>query len=212
MTGRGRRRGLLVAIEGGDGAGKSTLQRRLIARLRKRGLRVIGRREPNDAALGRDAQEAAARDAWSGAVYFTLDRYRARPRLARDLRQADIVISDRSFYSTLAYQGSALARPLRERLEEMQALATIRPDRVLLLDLPASEALRRLRARGQARSPLERHRTLDRVRRAYRALALQKKWLVLDARQPLPRLAEQAEQYVVHSVSVNAPRRPRRRS
>jgi dTMP kinase len=212
MARRITRRGRLVAIEGGDGAGKSTLQRSLISRLRKRGYRVIGRREPNDPQLGRYAQEASVRDPWSGAVYFTLDRYRARPNLERDLRRADFVITDRSLYSTLAYQGSVVAAPLRTRLEAMQALATIVPDRVLLLDLPSAEALRRLRMRGGPSSPLERRRTLERVRRAYRRLARQRDWLVLDARLPMRLLAEAAERYVVDPVRAPGSRRTRRRS
>ncbi|MFZ0892835.1 MAG: dTMP kinase [Thermoplasmata archaeon] len=212
MVRRKARRGLLVAIEGGDGAGKSTLQRYLISRLRKRGYRVLGRREPNDPELGRYAQQASVRDPWSGAVYFSLDRYRARPTLERDLRRSNIVISDRSLYSTLAYQGSALAKPLRAHLEEMQALATILPDRVILLDLPPTEALRRLRGRGRARSPLERRRTLERVRRAYRRLARQRDWLTLDARRSRRLLAEAAERYLVDSALAPATRRRRRPS
>ncbi|MFZ1023712.1 MAG: dTMP kinase [Thermoplasmata archaeon] len=212
MARRIARRGLLIAIEGGDGAGKSTLQRRLISRLRKRGFRVVGRHEPNDPELGRYAQEASVRDPWSGAVYFTLDRFRARASLDRDLHRAHVVISDRSLFSTLAYQGSVLAKPLRSRLELMQAVATILPDRVILLDLPAPQALGRLRGRKRARSPLERRRTLERVRRAYRGMARARDWLVLDARQPTRLLAEDAERYLVDSVLRPARRRTRRRS
>jgi dTMP kinase len=210
MSGSTMRRGILLAIEGGDGAGKSTLQRRLIARLRRRGLRVIGRREPNDPLLGRLAQAAAIRDPWAGAVYFTLDRYRARASLERDLVRADVVVSDRSLFSTIAYQGSALTKSQRSRLEEMQSLATVPPHRVILLDLPPSVALLRLRGRKRLRSPLERRKTLTRVRRAYRALARDRSWLLLDAREPTRLLAESAERYAVASLPPAGDRRRRR--
>jgi dTMP kinase len=210
MTVRGGQRGLLVALEGIDGSGKSSLQRRLISRLRKRGLRVMGRHEPNDSYLGRYAQQASLRDAWTGAVFFTLDRYRARPNLLRDMRRSDVVVTDRSLYSTVAYQGSMLSPRARSRLMEMQSDATVLPDRVILLDLPPSEARPRLRKR-HALAPLERRQTQERVRRTYRKLARHQGWLVLDARQSPLLLSEAAERYVLAALS-NRPARRRRRS
>jgi len=187
MTGartRGHRRGLLVALEGIDGAGKSTLLTALGQALRRRGYSVRLRREPVDPLLGRLAQEAGAKDPWTGAVYFTVDRHLAAPRLRADLRRYDLVLTDRSFYSTVAYQGSRLPRRDRLRLEQLQRRATVVPDRVVLLDLPAGWLARRLSTRARARGPLERARILGRVAVAYRALARRDAWLVLDARQP----------------------------
>jgi dTMP kinase len=179
-----RGRGRLIAIEGIDGAGKSTLTAALGRALRQRGYTVRLRREPSDPTIGRLAQAAAARDPWTGAVYFTVDRHLAAPRLRADLRRYDLVLSDRSFYSTLAYQGSRLPSRERRRLEELQRRATPAPDAVVLLDLPSSWLARRLRVRGSARGPLERTRSLVRVARAYRDLARRYRWVVLDARQP----------------------------
>jgi dTMP kinase len=178
------RRGLLVALEGIDGAGKSTLLSGLGRAMRRRGYAVRLRREPADPTIGRLAQQAGARDPWTGAVYFTVDRHLAAPHLRSDLRRYDLVLSDRSFYSTLAYQGSRLSRPDRARLEELQRRATVAPDLVLLLDLPPSWLGRRLGRRGTARGPLERARTLAGVARAYRRLARRDGWVVLDARRP----------------------------
>jgi dTMP kinase len=182
------RRGVLVALEGIDGAGKSTLLRPLAAALRRRGLRVVVRREPVDPHLGGLAQRASVRDPWSGAVYFMLDRFLARPALERDLAGADVVISDRSLYSTLAYQGSALRAPAVRRLEALAPQATILPDRVVWLDLAPGDALARLGRRGRLRGPLERRRTLTRVATRYRTLARRGGWIVLDAGRPTPEL------------------------
>ncbi|MGA7476478.1 MAG: dTMP kinase [Thermoplasmata archaeon] len=180
MTGRGR--GTFLVLEGIDGVGKSTLLRTLARALRRRGLSVAVRREPADPRLGALAQSAAAEDPWTGAVYFTVDRQIAFPDLERDLREHDVVLQDRSFYSTLAYQGSALPPRDRRRLTELQRAATRAPDRVVLLDLDPAEAVRRLGGRALERGPLERLRTLRRVARAYRALARSHRWQVLDAR------------------------------
>ncbi len=185
-------RGRLVALEGIDGAGKSTLLRALGRALRRRGFSVRLRHEPVDPTIGRVAQEAGARDAWTGAVYFTVDRHLAAPGLRRDLRRFDVVLSDRSFYSTLAYQGSTLTPRERRRLAELQRRATVEPDQVLLLDLPASWLERRLRRRAGTRGPLERSRALARVAASYRAIARQRRWRTLDARRSSTQLVGDA--------------------
>lgn len=206
---KGPRRALLVALEGIDGAGKSTLARRLAAAWRRRGYSVRLRREPSDPRIGRLAQQAGALDAWTGAVYFTVDRHLARVALERDLRRHDIVLTDRSFFSTLAYQGSLLGTAERRRLSALEREATVSPDRVVLLDLPVERALprvgRRVASGRGARGPLERRRTLGRVAGAYRALARQYRWVVLDARRTPRAILEEALERIV----LPAPRRRR---
>lgn len=206
----GRRRGIFLVLEGIDGVGKSTLLHTLARSLRRRGLSVAVRREPADPRLGALAQAAAAEDPWTGAVYFTVDRHLAAPALERDLRSHDVVIQDRSFYSTLAYQGSALPPRDRRRLAQLQRSAAREPDRVLLLDLPPSEALRRLGGRDRQRGPLERERTLQRVARAYRSLARSRRWRLLDARAPPAELLRQALEGLGRPVPSRR-RRPGRR-
>ncbi|MHB1434762.1 MAG: dTMP kinase [Thermoplasmata archaeon] len=173
-------RGLLVALEGIDGSGKSTLARRLAASLRRRGYSVRLRREPNDPNLGRLAQSAGAVDSWAGAVYFTVDRYAARPGLSADLRRHEVVITDRSFYSTLAYQGSRLTTAERRRLRDWTVRATYRPDLVLWIRLSPETAIGRIAVRSPARDPLETKRRLRDVDRAYRQLARRHRFVRLD--------------------------------
>ena len=201
-----RRRGLLVALEGIDGAGKSTLLVGLGRALRRRGYRVRLRREPVDPTLGRLAQEAGRRDPWTGAVYFTVDRHLAAPRLREELSRYDLVLSDRSLYSTLAYQGSRLPARDRRRLEELQRAATVAPDLVLLLELPTSWLARRIGGRGSERGPLERAELLAGVARAYRRLARRDRWTVLDARQPPGELLAEAVRAVEHRRRRRRPR------
>lgn len=199
--------GRLIAVEGIDGAGKSSLVRALGRTLRRGGWSVASRREPADPTLGALAQAAAVRDPWTGGIYFTIDRHLAREALDRALAHHDVVLTDRSFYSTLAYQGSALPPRDRRRLAKLQSDATIFPDRVVLLDLDPRVAVRRLGARALRRGPLERIRVLRRVARAYRSLARRQKWIVVDARAPT---AETARNVVAQIRGSLAPPRRRR--
>lgn len=198
-------RGRLVAVEGIDGAGKSTFVDLLGRALRRDGLRVALWREPSDRALGRRAQLLGSQDPWASALLFTVDRARAAPRLEARARRVDVVVSDRSFYSTLAYQASALPPRAATALRRLQPRVARVPDRVVWLRLAPTIALARVAARRQARAPLERRRTLERVHRAYARLARSGGWIVLDARQPPERLVAEARRRLGRAVV----RRPR---
>jgi dTMP kinase len=212
MKRRRRRRGRLVALEGIDGAGKSTLALAIASSLRRRGFSVALRHEPSDPKLGSLAQNVSRDDAWSGAVYFTVDRYIARPALERALSTHDVVLTDRSFYSTLAYQGSILAPREARRLKELEQTATREPDQVILLEIPSRAALRRLGGRRRTRGPLEQRATLERVARAYRALARDPRWVVLDARAPVRDLVREALARLRLPRPTRRGARPRRRT
>lgn len=204
-----KRLGLLVALEGIDGSGKSTLIRRLASRLRRRGYSVRLRREPSHPELGKRAERAAATDPWTGAVYFTLDRWVALPGLRADLPRFDILLTDRSFYSTLAYQGSRLSIASRRRIEGWTDTVTVRPDLVIWIRLPPSEAIRRLKARSSKRAPLEEARRLREVDRAYERLAKRYRFVRLDGQGPLEETLDRA---LTAIEERRPPRRPRGRS
>ena len=208
MTTRLRTRGALVALEGIDGAGKSTLQSELVRRLSARGWKVARWREPTDRRLGRIAQRLATDDPWAAALEFTLDRRIARTRLERLLARNDLVISDRSFFSTLAYQGSLLSPSAQRSLAVLQRAATREPDRVVLLDLAPERAMARVARRGATRAPLERRRTLRRVAASYRRFASERRWWREDATAPLPEVADRIERRLLRwrSPSRGSPR------
>jgi dTMP kinase len=201
-----RPRGRLVVLEGIDGSGKSTLADGLARRWRSRGRRVARWHEPTDANLGARAAEVGSSDPWTAAMLFTLDRALARADLEALLRSSD-VIADRSFYSTLAYQGTLLPPAIRRRLEALERATALEPDVVALLDLEPELALQRIGQRGGNRSRFERLATLRRVARAYRRFAKTEHWPVLDARRPPAELLESADRALADRRSQRAVRR-----
>ncbi len=133
--------GLLIAIEGIDGAGKSTLARRLATTLEAAGARVVLSKEPTNGPWGTQLRQSAATGRLSAdeeAELLIRDRHEHVDTLiAPALARGDIVILDRYFPSMLAYQGAA-GLPLDDLLER-NAFAP-RPDVLLLLDLPRPPA------------------------------------------------------------------------
>ncbi|CAN5687300.1 dTMP kinase [soil metagenome] len=191
------RRGLLITLEGPDGAGKSIQASLLAERLVAAGARVALTREPGGTALGERIREllldvdAGPRDPLADAMLFNAARRQLvadvlRPALADGL----VVICDRFTDSTLAYQGYGAGAPL-DTLAALAALSTdgLRPDRTVLLDLPAEVGL--ARRRGGDAAQLTRfeldaqhdRRFHERVRHGFLELAGDEpdRWRVVDA-------------------------------
>ncbi|MCL4324796.1 MAG: dTMP kinase [Candidatus Thermoplasmatota archaeon] len=171
------RKGLLVTIEGIDGAGKSTLLRELGPSLSSAGFKNTLVSEPSEGFYGKLARSTAARDPVVGALLFTLDRKETRPELEQLLRRNDVVLQDRSFYSTLAYQGAVLSPAMRQALDVLEREVARAPDLVLLLHGPVTVALGRIRGRARKREPLEKERLLRAVQHRYLLLAKAEKRL-----------------------------------
>ena len=206
-VGAGRPRGLLVALEGIDGSGKSSLARRLAALWRRRGWRVALAREPADPGLASAALRQARGDPWSAAMLFTLDRALSAERLSRALATHDAVVQDRSFYSTLAYQGVDLPPRARSRLASLQRRFAVLPDRVVWLELAPEAALARVAARGRTPAPTERLRVLARVDREYRRLARGARWDRFGADRPLDELVTAVDRALAPRIGRRLARR-----
>jgi dTMP kinase len=104
--------GFYLALEGGEGAGKTTVVRLLEESLSERGETVVSVREPGTTALGDEIrrlvlhwQEMAP---WAEAMLFAAQRAQLIAEIVGPaLTRGDFVITDRSLYSSLAYQGVA---------------------------------------------------------------------------------------------------------
>jgi dTMP kinase len=147
-------RGFLVALEGVDGSGKTTQAELLAASLEKDGRKVVLTREPSNGPASQKlrAYFASPSRHWSPAEELQLfmeDRREHVDQVIKPpLKRGKVVITDRYYYSSVAYQGSLGLDP-NDILAANEACAP-RPDLVFLLDLPVTEALARLPKKGKA--------------------------------------------------------------
>ncbi len=165
-----RRRGLLIVLEGIDGSGKTTQARRLLRRLRRRGFRAAFFREPTRGRWGREIKRQAARaDSLTPEQELDLFVKDRRENVERNLRPAlaagKVVVLDRYYFSTIAYQGAKGLDPGRiRRLNESFAVP---PDLVVVLDVDAGAGLARIRGRKTRDELFEREDYLVRVRKIF---------------------------------------------
>lgn len=191
-------KGQLITLEGGEGAGKTTLMNALALYLTKKGIEVTTTREPGGTDLGAHLRRFILNmDLVPKAELFLFlaDRAQHVATVVRpSLERGDIVLCDRYIDSTLAYQG--VARHLDQAfLEQLCLFATDRllPHLTLLLDLPPSEGLKR--APRDDRIEQEALVFHERVREGFLALAKGNKdrFLMLDATQPFETVLTQAK-------------------
>jgi dTMP kinase len=162
--------GVLIALEGIDGAGTTTQARRLAAALRARQGAVHLTREPSDGPIGRlirDMLAGAHRPvgATTMGLLFAADRAdhlhrEVEPALAR----GEIVVSDRWYHSSLAYQGTEEERAWIRTLN-LRARA---PELTVLLDVDPAVAAQRRAADGRPDELYDELETQTRVAQGYR--------------------------------------------
>lgn len=147
-----------ITLEGGEGAGKSTQARRLIAALEQRGVACIATREPGGSPGAEDVRKllvSGETERWD-ALTETLLMFAARAdHVAKTIKPAldshKWVVCDRFTDSTYAYQGAGRGVP-RETIRRLESLVlgTFKPDFTLVLDLPVDAARARLSGPGRA--------------------------------------------------------------
>jgi dTMP kinase len=191
-----RAAGRFVVIEGGDASGKSTQAALLVERLRGLGRDVVLTFEPGATEAGAAIRELLLHSAGSieplaETLLLAADRAQevadiVRPALARG---ADVV-SDRYVPSSLAYQGVGRGLGI-EKVEKLNRWATggLEPDVVVVLDVDDAVAASRRAVPGDRleRAGAEFHAA---VRNAYRSLAAERGWALVDGNADVDVVAE----------------------
>lgn len=185
-------RGTFITIEGGEGAGKSTMTARIADWLERRGRRVVQTREPGGTELAETIRGIlldTRNHELSGLAELLLmfaSRAQHLEQLIRPaLGRGDTVLCDRFTDATWAYQGGGRGLPA-EQIGALERLVhgDLQPDLTLLLDLPVEQGLARASRRSASdRFEQESAAFFERVRRAYleRAAAQPGRFVVIDA-------------------------------
>jgi len=184
-----------IALEGGDGSGKSTVAAAIAAHLEAAGAEVLVVREPGGTPLGEVVRglllDSDSLDVWAEVFLFAAQRAElAREVIAPALDSGKWVVSDRTYYSSIAYQGRG--RGLGEvevREINEKGLDGVLPDHVFILDVDPETALgRQHRADRIGKQGIE---FQEKVRASYLGLAeTDSKVVVLDGSLSVDKLVE----------------------
>jgi dTMP kinase len=187
-------KGFFISLEGGEGAGKSTQNKRIVDWLSARGKLVVEAREPGGTIVSEQIRRVLldTRNAGLNATAELLLMFAARSQLVQEvilpaLAEGKVIVCDRFADASYAYQGGG--RQLGAEtvaIVEKLVLKNLQPDLTLLFDVTVEQGMKRVASRGEAdRFEIESVRFFERVRRAYleRAANNPQRFSIIDASQ-----------------------------
>lgn len=194
-------KGVFIVLEGIDGTGKSTISKKLRAWLEEKGREVVLTAEPTGDWLGMAVRRANNEDLdpRTESLLFTADRCQHTLRIEEMLKKGKVVICDRYYGSTVAYQGAALEKDMGDNavswLLNLNGPVIRHPDVTILLTSEPKVAMRRVGNRGVP-SKFEREGYLGKVQDNYLMLAREAKWTVIDSSGKLGEVLESVKKAV----------------
>lgn len=195
-------RGLLVVLEGIDGAGKSTQIRRLQMLAQALGFECLASREPTYGQYGKRLRDSAASGRLSRQEehqLLLLDRREHLDTLVQPaLARGAVVLLDRYYFSSIAYQaGPGLSA---EQIRADNEAFAPPPDLLLILDLPVEVGLARIGARGDRPNAFEAVATLQHCREVYRSFSDEPYARLIDASGDADAVTAQASAALVRAL------------
>jgi len=184
---------MFIVLEGIDGTGKSTQVKRLATHLESLGHTVITSREPTDGPWGTLLRNSASTGRLSPQEEletFLKDRQQHVNELIQpSLQKGHIVILDRYYFSTMAYQGARGFDP-NEIRRTNEAFAPI-PDLLFILDIDVDTALTRIGSRGDTANQFEQRNNLQRCRDIFLSLKNEPFVRIIDTNQTIDNVTQQ---------------------
>jgi dTMP kinase len=164
--------GFLIAIEGIDGAGKSTLVASVEKSLEAMKLQVVRTKEPTAGHWGQMLRDSASTGRLSleeEVEAFIKDRKgHVETVIYPALREGQVVIVDRYYFSNMAYQGARGMDP--EELMRRNELFAPEPDLLVVVDVDPKLGLERIKTRGDTANHFEKIESLERARAIFNAV------------------------------------------
>lgn len=205
-------KGLFVALEGNDGAGKTTAAQALLKRLKKEGFDVVLSREPGGPAISEqirsillDPANKAMNPKTEALLYAASRTQHFYEVIQPALNEGKIVLCDRFLDSSIAYQGYGrnLGQNAIEEINDF-GLNHQRPDLTLFFKVPLSVSQKRMEKRGNLdRLDAESLGFHQRVREGFDVLstAHPEKTIIIDAQKSPEEVADQAYQAILDFIS-----------
>lgn len=194
--------GAFIVFEGIDGAGKTTVSGMVAKRLLSDGFKPIQTAEPSGGFVGKIIREGRPDVSQLTEAYlFCADRADHTEKVSGLAADGWVVLCDRYFASTIAYQSASLNGDSEDVgwLIDLSKPFTGKPDATILLDIDPTVAMERAKSRGEPLSKFENTRYLEQVRRNYLDLADRFGFSVVDASRPVEEVAEEVYK-IVRSV------------
>jgi len=194
------KKGMFICIEGIDASGKTTQAKLLVKNLNKKGYEAIYTSEPTRGFFGQILRQRILYGnkrvpAVIEALLFALDRLEhVEKEIEPALKKGKIIVSDRYFYSSIAYQGAAGLDPAW--IEEINKWA-VKPDLAIYLDVPAEVVIKRL---GKKRSVMETLENQRKVREVYLRLVNEGKLMLIDGNRSVKEIGEEILQVVLERL------------
>ena len=188
---------MFITFEGIDGVGKSTQLNLLQGFLESLGHTVIKTLEPGGTELGQEIRHLLLHrkgdvSPRAEALLYAADRaHHVATKIRPALADGKIVLADRYFDSSVAYQGAARDLNVEEvRNISLWAVDGLIPDLTVLLDLDAAEAVTRRAKTGTEPDRLEREKVdfFERARAEYLKRSSEPRFLVIDATMPIDQI------------------------
>jgi dTMP kinase len=196
--------GIFIAFEGGEGTGKSTQSKLLAEWLEQESESVVLTREPGGTDLGKDLRkillghETGVISPRAEALLYAADRAHHVYSVIRPaLERGDVVITDRYFDSSAAYQGAGrILNPAEVARISRWATESLYPTLTILIDVPAEIGLGRLQSRDRLEA--ESNDFHERVRQEYLQIATMdpERYFVVDGTQPVDEIHGQITERV----------------
>lgn len=192
-----KRKGIFIVIEGIDGAGKTVVALEIVERIKRLGIEVIYTHEPYTSPFSKALKQLSEKclDPELEALALAADRYiHVKEVIEPALNKGIIVISDRYYYSSIAYQGAKGASI--KWIETLNNWAPD-PDLAIYLDVEPEEGLRR-RASAISEWPhFEKLSIIKKAREIYLELIKKGKLIYIDAMKPLSIVINSVWSYVL---------------